>query len=233
MTAHWFSSGRVRPPCLPRPAREAVVPCLLGATLLLVPGLLSAQNAGEPEPVQTQVEIKKLRVLTRETPQFPDELADASGSDMDWILILAEYETEVSRGDYTDELEFAWSVGLLPRRARPIVMKREVRYIDIQEGDHYVAMYIRPRFLIRYYGDDNIRRNTIKVYLEVRDRGEVIYRFHYPEERPEPVRDNTFWWQLAEPQVRRFDAELLTRLETPFAPLEFNFYEYIKPERYD
>ncbi len=205
------------------------------AICALLPGAASAQNEEEREPVRTQLEVKKLRVTERETPEYEDELSQGRGSEMDWLMILLEYDTAVSRGEYTDELRFSWSVGIIPKGERPIVMKREVSYIDVEAGSrHYAVMYVRPRFLVRYYGDERVRRNDIKVFLEVQDHnGEVIQRFHYPESSPKPVRKDVFWWQLPEPQIRRFDGELLTRLDTPFAPLEFNYYEYIKPERYD
>lgn len=217
----------------PSPPLKILTGILCSAICAIAP--VSAQTEEQQEPVRTQVEIKKLRVQERETPEYEDELSQGSGSEMDWTMIMLEYDTAVSRGEYTDELTFSWSVGIIPPEGRPIVMKRDVSYIDVEAGSrHYAVMYVRPRFLIRYYGRDSVRRNDMKVFLEISDQnGEVIQRFHYPESTPKPVRNNVFWWQLPEPQVRRFDGELLTRLDTPFAPLEFNYYEYIKPERYD
>lgn len=237
MTTHRpHSCTPVRPGCRRRRSLLLYAAAHI-AVCALLPWAASAQDEEEEEkePVRTQLEVKKIRVTDRETPDYEDDLSQARGSEMDWLMILLEYDTAVSRGEYTDELTFSWSVAIIPKGERPIVMKREVSYIDIEAGSrHYAVMYVRPRFLVRYYGDDRVRRNDIKVFLEVQDHnGEVVQRHHYPEKSPKPVRNNVFWWQLPEPQIRRFDGELLTRLDTPFAPLEFNYYEYIKPERYD
>lgn len=236
--------------CFPKPANRDRSPsgakvypsgrtpllCLLLCVVCMC-GIARAQRTGDQQlpPVQTNLKITKLRVNERQTPEFQDDLPEATISRLEWARISVEYETEVSRGEYTDELEFSWSVGLLPKEQRPIVMKRTVTYIDIKAGDSHAVMYLRPRFLERYYGSDRVRRNDIKVFIEVKNRGERIAWFHYPEEEPEPIKGtkNTYWWQLAEPKVRRMDGELLTRLETPFAPMDFSYYEYIKPPRYD
>ncbi len=220
-------------------SRKLYVLFVLAAAVCATPCLIPPASAQqeedeeEPPPIRSQVEVRKLRVNQRETPGYEDDLSEARGSEMDWLMIELEYQSDVSRGEYTDELTFNWSVGIIPRESRPIVMKREVSYIDVKaDRSHNAVMYIRPRFLVRYYGKEKVRRNDIKIYLEVSDHdGEMIHRFHYPESSPKPVRKDVFWWQLPEPQIRRFDEELLTRLETPFAPLEFNYYEYIKPER--
>lgn len=206
--------------------RASFALCSALLTLTAVFPTAWAQQAQEQEVV-TRAEVKKLRVLYRETPRFADE---DSGIDnqRDWLRVLVEYETAVSAGGYTDELKLAWSLAIITAEDAPVVMKREITYLDVPAGEHYAVVYVRPGFLERYYGNDSVRQKDLKVYLEIRNKGKVVRPFHYPEERPAQL-----WWTLAEPRIRRMDGELLTRLETPFKSLEYDAYEYIKPERYD
>jgi len=170
--------------------------------------------------------VKRFDMDTRRTPNYQAASSKASGSEKEWVALQLDYELEDrSDREWIDELSLTWHVGLLPSDQKPVVMQKTVTYSDVEEGQKHAVMYLRPGFVERYYGNERIRSRDLKIYLEVRINGELAERLLIPEEKP------TGWWEYKEPRVHRKDADLLNRMETPFAPLDFDYYEYIKPIR--
>jgi hypothetical protein len=58
----------------------------------------------------------------------------------------------------------------------------------------------------------------------VRINGVKAETFRFPRER-----GSSEWWTEEPPKVSLREGELLSRGETPFAPLDYDFYEHAKP----
>lgn len=195
-------------------------------TVLVPPGFAQQDDRREA-PVLTRARVLKVDVHRRRSPSYKADDPRVRTNEREWAQILVEYETDVNRGEYSDELTIEWAVALLPDGKKPIVMRREVTYLDVEKGKHYAVMYLRPRFVLRTLERDRINeKREFRLYMEFKSNGEVFYKYSYPEERPALK-----WWELGEPRVERRDQELKNRLETPFAPLDYDAYECIKEER--
>lgn len=169
--------------------------------------------------------ITDLDLRTVRTPQFQDSRFGSSGSRYEWLEAIVEYETDARRGEWTDEITIEWSLLVRPGDRRPLLLKRRVTYVDIEEGDHHAAIYLRPGFVRRYTEQKTPNESDFAVYVEISAGGDRLAR---AEESKQRQPDN--WWRAGEPNVKIVEGELLPRTETPFAHIDYDYFEHIKPE---
>ena len=94
---------------------------------------------------------------------------------------------------------------------------------------HNAVVYIRPNFLRRWYGADRLSDGDVWVHLEVYADGNRVASEDFGRSRL-PGEGN--WWNArGDARIRFFENELLSRDETPFAPMDYDFYEHIKPAK--
>lgn len=186
---------------------------------------VAAQDGAETVKIN-KIECKKVKA-----PRYGETTDPRAGGkpQEDWWRITAEYSTAGGRGgsfdgrtSYHDEVTIDWSV-LIPRRnAKEILLKRSVTYVDVQDrsSDHYADLYLRPGFIARYLST-SARTSDLIYRIQVKINGRTVTTYRSD-------RDNDRWWESEPPRVVVKD-ELMTRNETPFAPLDSDFYEQIKP----
>jgi hypothetical protein len=198
--------------------------------VLLVAPSLYAQRDQQP---RARVTIEDMEFEYIKTPQY--ELGSnprTQNTNDDWLRITAEYTAETADEEWLDNVTFNWHVLLIGGETPRLLMHKSVTYMDIETEDpnekHFATILIRPATLKRYYGETRrISERNILVYLEVLVDKFRISEYTFAKGNPKvPER----WWQFREPDVNIIELGLLTRMETPFAPLDFEVYEYIKPE---
>lgn len=200
----------------------------------LLAGLLAGWGSILSLPAQegdAGAKIAKVECKKVKTPRYgesTDPRANGKAQE-DWWRMTAEYSTSGGRGvgydgrtTFHDEVTFEWNV-LIPRRnGKSILMKRTVSYMDVQDRspDHYADLYLRPGFISRNLGS-GVRPADLLFYIQVKINGKTVYKYRNDRE---PNR----WWESEPPRVLVKD-ELMTRGETPFASLDYDFYEQMKP----
>lgn len=197
-------------------------PVVIGA--LVVAFMVGAVPSGQAQYEGARVAVTDLDFDDPLSPSFRTGVLGVTGTRQNWLQIALEYETDAEDGEWINEIVLQWTVALTAEGKRPVLMRRRVTYRSIEDGDHYAVMYVRPKFIQHYFDRDTVRDNDIRVYLEILADGNRATRFRYPE------RGRRAWWQAGEPNVIIRDDELLTRNETPFAPLEYDYYEHIIPQ---
>lgn len=175
-----------------------------------------------------KVTIREIRYHTVATPKFRDTTNDTANSMYEWLQILVEYETEggeagASGKDWLDDLQFDWAVMIRSQTGKPLLLKARVNYADVEAGRHYAVVYVRPGIIRRYTGQRRPEKNDFAAYVEIRANGRPGARQEYSR-----VRTPKGWWQAREPDVRIVDNELLPRDKTPFAAMDYDFYEHIR-----
>ncbi len=187
----------------------------------------AAQEGSRTEAVRViKLDTKRLR-----SPEFSGVTTDSrarSSTANEWIRLTIEFETRngknVSvdgRTTYQDEISVEWNI-LVPRRGdKDVLMHRTVTYLDVADrtGSHYIDMYLRPSFLNRYISK-NVNPNDVKVFVQFKINGRTVDKFQSDSDR---IR----WWEKEPPQVTLME-EVFTRAETPFAPVDYDFYENAK-----
>jgi len=173
-----------------------------------------------------RVRVNDININYIRSPKFEDTSdSRAKPRDREWLQVRCEYETDDGRGGWIDEVTLEWSVAVVPKSGKPVICKRQVTYVDIADGNHHAVMYIRPGFMRRYYEDRRIGNRDVAVYVEARIPGANPATYEYSKGKMPRE-----WWRYEEPQVVVKQTELLNRMETPFAPLDYDFYEHIKVE---
>ena len=159
------------------------------------------------------------------TPQFRMSPTDPRArSDGEWLQIMVDYKADGGKDGWIDELVLEWCVEISVKGGKDILLKRTVTYVDVEDGERHAVVYIRPGFVRRHAGNGKrFGKDDVKAYVVARVNGTKSDTVKYPQQ------GKSQWWENQPPKVIALNGELLTRLETPFADLDYDFYEHIKP----
>lgn len=171
-----------------------------------------------------RVDLERITLEQVQTPIYQPNTDHEATSRYDWVQITVEYEAEGAADGWIDQVQLDWYVYLeIP--GRDILMRERTRYHDVKEGDCRAAVYIRPRFIQRYAHDGRFDEDDVRVLVVASANGELSDRHLHPERRP-----RSRWWTGEQDDVLVRDDELHNRSETPFAPLHWDYYQYLAPE---
>jgi hypothetical protein len=128
-----------------------------------------------------------------------------------WLEFEVAYDTAP---DEIDELTFRFT-ALVEKK----LLTGEVTYVNILKGrDHYAVMYISPKGIARLTGGRALTGAGIEnVWVEVSRQGQLLGKESFKPGVP--------------PNVAQVAGLVLRKDETPFAPLFYDRYEAIKPQR--
>ncbi|MBT3376227.1 MAG: hypothetical protein HN742_31985 [Lentisphaerae bacterium] len=200
------------------------------ACFALVVSFCCAPASGQAKK-RGALRITDLDLQHKDSPEFQAMSNPRATREYRWYQITVEYEARGGDRGWLDEVELEWSVILSPKSSsKPFLLKRTVTYVDVETAKgatHHAVVYLRPAFIRRYYGTDRINKNDIGIYVRTKVNGESSDT--YREAKSKDLRGT--WWEAREPRVHIRENELMTRDETPFAPLDYDFYEHLKPRR--
>lgn len=173
--------------------------------------------AQQPAAPAVPLIIQKITPAKVSTPEYQLRKSQMVGRTRDWYQIVVDYATAPQ---WVDEATFTYYVLVLNKKAEQGVnprtlFKGEVTYINIERGKHKSDIYIHPSTASRF---GEIERVAVQVSVG----GRMVAM--------EGVPANTVqqrWWESFSPQT----GYLLNRKETPFAMINFDDYEAIKPGR--
>ncbi len=170
-----------------------------------------AQMPPAQEVTAKSVTIRKLDAAKVPTPQYQLLKGQFMGQTRNWYVVNISYRTDP---DWIDELTFTY---YLMARAKDsgkkyTMFRGEVTYVNIQKGDHKSDMYLHPSTLARYGEVEGIA-------VIVNAQGRVVAM----ESQPKSAQR---WWEQYPP----VDGYVLNRMQTPFAMVNFDDYEAIKPK---
>jgi len=199
---------------------------MVGLWLLgTLPGL--AQNAGGAG----KVNISKVDIIKLKTPAYSGAYSDPRArSTEDWLQFMLEYRTMngLGRGSdgkpgWQDEVTIEWFILIKRRDMKDLLLRRSITYLDVEDkrNTHYADLYLRPGFLKRHC--KGLNKSDVAVYIQIKVNGQTEARYNNDRE---PGR----WWNLEPPKIVMYDAEALSRADTPFAPLDYDQYEQEKPQ---
>ncbi|MFO7820703.1 MAG: Amuc_1102 family pilus-like protein [Lentisphaeria bacterium] len=192
------------------------------------PVTLSAQRARTGTIRITDIEIEQV-----ESPKYDIQGRGVSvgGKKLQWLKITIEYESRGGEDGWIDELTLDWNILMLNGRRPRLLMQKSVSYIDIweDEKEHYAVVYVRPRTILRHYNKKGkVKDRDLLIHLEAHVGERMVAEYNFSKGRAKKVPER--WWTFSTPQVNPLDDALLSRLETPFAPLGYDRYECIKNE---
>jgi len=148
-------------------------------------------------------------------------------SEYDWLQIYTEYVATGGEKGWLDGLQLQWSILVKEENGRFLLLHAEATYLDIETDakEHRAVVYVRPSVGRRYCGKDRIPKSDVWVHVEAMVDGRVVAKEDYGRSRPPAAN----WWQAKDNKVVKvLEGALLTRDKTPFAPLDYDYYEHIK-----
>lgn len=188
------------------------------SALLLQPGAL-AQEAGARDP-STFISVRSVRFDAISTPDFQYNVRGVStrrDGRRDWLQLSTEFDQDLP---WLDELTITYYVVLnadernFPTGAPLVNMfTGSVTYQNIRRGRHRSTMFLDPNTLERFG-----RPSAVAVVYNVQGRpagGSV---------QPQATAESR-WWTTQTPHSIR----LLNRSETPWALIEIEQFQTIKP----
>jgi hypothetical protein len=168
-----------------------------------------AQNNAD----QVGVSVRKVELKKYATPQYQLAQNQMKGKSRDWISIVSDYDTDSL---WTDELTFTYYVLVEnmknPKAPRESVFRSKVTYVNIEKGrGHKSDVFMHPSITARF-GDIK------KIAVLVEANGKLVAGDSLPK-------SNQRWWE----QYTPVDGMLQNRSQTPFAAINFDDYEMVKP----
>lgn len=186
-------------------------------SLTLAGAQLMAQNAPSV-PVSQLIRVEDVDAGSVNTPQYDVSVRGQSiqrDGRRDWLMAEAKYKTSQ---EWTDEITVTFYVVLkadpkdLAEGAKPLNMfSGTVTYMNIKKGDHKATMFLDPNTFERY-GDIE----AVAVIFNI--NGQLAGGATEPS-------TNVKWWERESPNP----IPLLKRNETPWALIEMERHETIKP----
>ena len=193
--------------------RRVFAKMVLGAVLLSWGGAVFGQRL--------RVKLDKLHFNSRRTPLYQATSSSQATAKYNWMQIMLDYTAYGGRNGWIDEVTLEWHVLFQGRRT--LLFHKTVSYIDIESGKHHAVVYLRPAIIRRYGRNKQINNRDLRVYVLARVNGAASGYLLYPRERLRAK-----WWETKPPRVMLRPGELRSRDETPFAPLDYDFYEQLK-----
>ena len=180
------------------------------ALVLLAAVFLLRSNAAAQSRDFVLTKITKNFVATPQftysgAQQFPANQRDR------WLEVEAEFS---AAPEFTDDLTFKYFILISGK-----LLTGEVTHTNIAAGrDNHSVMYVSPRTLTRLLGNRPIAPNAVQnIAVQIVERAAVKSELSLERAAPQ--------WFASLPQVAGF---VLTKNETPFAPLYWDRYEQIK-----
>jgi len=158
---------------------------------------------------QTGVQIRKIDGKKLQTPEYKVKVTGGqSAKRRTWFQITTEYE---SKPEWIDELRFVYYVLVKGKREYKL-FSDEVSYVNVEKGrTHDSVVYLHPSTLKRY-GD--VECVAVLIYQQ----GRLVASQSKPPKKQR-------WWEQRTP----ITGYILNRMQTPFAMINFDNYEAIKP----
>jgi hypothetical protein len=191
--------------------------CAAYALLFLILSGTAGVFAQTPAAADRLVSVKKIDAGKAKTPEYQAKYVTAQQRSRDWFKVEVIYDTEP---EWLDEVSLTYYVvvkakqPIAGRSSLYTLFKGDVTYINVEKGRHKSDMYLHPSTLARL-GD------VERVATVVSTGGRVVVM----EGVPSLSGANPRWWEQLPPQ----EGYLLNRTQTPFAMINFDDYEAIKP----
>lgn len=184
---------------------------VLGLVICTALGLSALGAFGQAAaPGADIIRIRKMAPTKEKTPIYQTSMrTQTSGRQPDWWRAVVEFETAP---DWVDELEFTFYAYLEDQSAKnaPVMFRGVVTYVNIPKGRHMADMFLHPNFIARM--------GVVKeIAVLVKHQGMVV--------ATESSARTPNWWERFPPT----DGVLLNRSQTPFALIDYDAYNVIKP----
>lgn len=162
--------------------------------------------------------VKDVKIGTVKTPDFKDSREPNKNY---WCRFVANFD--IAGAKWLNEIEVRWTVAVGNSDGKLMVMRETVSFEDVEEGrNHRVCAFLKPSFPRKYQNRSQFDANSMAVCVEILYGGK---RIGFGEKRNLKLPDNWVDKSQNGPSVK---GQLLPKSKTPFAPMDYDFYEHEK-----
>ena len=198
-------------------------------TLLVIPVQVQAQQAA----LNTEVMITKIEPGFLPSPKITvaGYAKQMPGRPAPWLEIEVTFERNAKDPKFADELTFNYYVLLKNERftedKKPTMLTASITHIHVpqEKGLHSVA-YVSPRSLATFFDGKtpvNAQQTVTDVGVTISGKNGLLAI----ATSKGTVKGDKGWWDNTALYTPKAGA-LLNKNETPFAPLEWDYYEAVK-----
>ena len=212
-----------------RPSSTAVSAAIL-LSLSLMPASLCAQQASP----NSEIQITKIDPSFIESPKFnvPGYVKRSTARPSPWLEIEVTFERNAKEPKFSEELTFNYYVLLknehVTEDKKPTLLTGSIVHVHVpQDKGLHSVVFISPRTLARFFEGkvpSSAQQTVTDVGVTVSGKSGLLAI----KSLNSPVKGDKGWWDNT--AYTPTPGALLTKNETPFAPLEWDFYEAIKPK---
>lgn len=204
---------------------------LFAASLMVLAGTTLAQSVPN-----TEVQVTKLETAYVDSPKITagGYNKKSTGRPSPWLEVEVTFDRAAlpKAPKYSDDLTFNYYILLKNEDAtedkKPTLLTGSVTHVHVpQEKALHSAMYVSPRVLAKLF-DGKVPVNAAQAIV---DAGVTISGKEgllAIATAKGSVKGDKGWWD--NPQYTQTSGLLLNKSETPFAPLEWDYFEAIKPK---
>ena len=199
--------------------------------LLAIPAPVRAQQAA----LNTEVQISKIEPGFLPSPKIPAAgySKQAQGRPGSWLEVEVTFERNTKEPKIAEELTFNYYVLLKNERftedKKPTMLTATIVHTNVpQERALHSVAFVSPRTLASFFDG----KAPATAQQTVMDAGVTISGKNgllAIATSKGTVKGDKGWWDDTAPYTVKTGA-LLNKNETPFAPLEWDYYEAVKPK---
>jgi hypothetical protein len=177
----------------------------------------------------SEFKITKIEPGFQESPAFSGPRYDKRGAKAkNWleVEVTFDWEPRAKEPKFAEELTVNYYILLNnPSREVPkgtLLVGAVTLASTPQERDMHTVVYVSPRTLERFFDGEvpaNAQQTVVDVGVTMSKQGQVVASTSWKSKTGE-------WW----PQFQQTPGFVLSKNETPFAPLAWDYYEAVKPK---
>ncbi len=220
-------------------------PSPLSTTLLAVVGLAFLPSASaQPPPVNTEIQITKVDTAFIDSPKLSASgySKKTQGRPGQWLEVEVTFDRSPKppAPKYASELTFDYYILLKndsgvandekPNR-KPTLLTGSITHVNTpaEKGLHAVA-YVSPRTLQKLFAGKppvNAAQTIEDVGIEVKDSAGILAMFTWKGRLGGPAQAPVGWWSDTS-KFSPLPGFVLSKGDTPFANLEWDYFEPVK-----
>jgi len=207
----------------------------ISAAILLSFLVISFPAQAQQAALNTEVQITKIEPGFLPSPKITAAgyVKQAPGRPAPWLEVEVTFERNAKEPKFADELTFNYYVLLKNERftedKKPTLLTASVVHVHVpQEKALHSVVYVSPRTLATFFDGKvpvNAQQTVTDVGVTISGKNGLLA---IKSLNPSSVKGDKGWWDNTKADYTPTAGALLNKTETPFAPLEWDYYEAVK-----
>jgi len=193
-------------------------------------------------PVNTEIVIQEIKPGFVDTPKLSSGTytKKSTGRPGQWLEVEVTFDRNAipKAPKFSGDLVFTYYLLLknegVTEDRKPTLLTGSVTHVHVpqEKGLHAVA-YVSPRTLAKFFDGKiptNVPQTLVSVGVEVKDEGGLLAIKTWQGRLGGTPQAPVGWWTDGAAKYTAVPGFILGKDKTPFAPLEWDYFEQVKPQ---